>query len=203
MPEITLVSSIPKNSQLIQILSANLHPHAGRPQVQLNTPLAPVPTNVKREAVVYDPLAIAQKVDTDDTPEDYVTRVSRATPPPPPADLVTSIFGTVEDLTSIFQSDCSRQPLDPKGVSKNLGGMILLAKANMWRAVLETSSMFPFDPSNLKNKQAVDPDTMSALSLRFEALFRLKMFDELSSEAGKVISQLALLEDAVDESSLG
>lgn len=162
------------------------------PSVQLHTPLAP--STVKRESVAQDPLAMTPRMEIQDTNVDDVVPTASSVAPPP----FMSLFGTVDNMTEDFQSECSRRPVDASNVPKNLIGMKTLAKNNMWRAILETSAMFPFDAACLTNSRPIDEDVQQILSLRFEALFRLKMFDELSSEAVKIMSQLALLEDDHD-----
>ena len=157
--------------------------NSARPSVQLHTPLAPA--TIKREAVAQDPLASSplstshEEVETSNTTLD-ANQASR----------ILKVFGSLENLVSDFYAECSVLPIDPNILPKNLQSVITFSRNNMWRSVLDVSSLFPFDPSTLTNKESLHHEVLTMLSLRYEALFRLKMFDELTSEAGKVMAQV-------------
>jgi len=165
--------------------------------VQLHTPL---PSNIKREAVTLDPLA-ALSASSNKDGDVYEDEYSKARHPQQETEVeakTKGIFGSVESLTREFLQECSVPPIDPSSVPKNLSGMKRLAKHNMWRNILEISASSSPDISK-HAFETMDNESICSLSLRYEAFFRLKMFDELSSEVGKALSQLAHLQESTTD----
>ncbi len=85
---------------------------------------------------------------------------------------------TVED----FLGRCNVLPIDKDTVSLDLEGLVELANSCVWKKVAENAEILLKDRNN--------KDYIIILQLRFEALFRLKMFDELTSEVITAIPQL-------------
>ena len=66
----------------------------------------------------------------------------------------------------------------------------------MWRPALAITGAFPFEIEKLSSKDTpIDRESLLILSLRLEAMFRLKMFDDLTPEITKLMVHLSYLED--------
>jgi len=79
---------------------------------------------------------------------------------------------------------CNRTtPLDPRTVVPNPSGVQLFARAHAWEYVVSASSKL------ITNEQPGFSGGMLSLvmKLRLEGLFRMKMFDELITEASKIL----------------
>lgn len=150
---------------------------------------------MKREAVSFDPLAVLSS--TTEVQTDVYEETSKYTLPPPIEKIEiksAGIFGSVENLTRDFLQECTLSPIDPSSVPRNLNGMKKLAKHNIWRTVFDISESLSTDLSK-RAFEFLDTESIFTISLRYESLFRLKMFDELSSELGKALSQISHLQD--------
>ena len=73
-------------------------------------------------------------------------------------------------------------PLDPSAVPVNLNGLQILARSFAWKHVIELS--------NRVSDSNAESEISLATKLRLEGLFRLKMFDDLSSETSMLLSSL-------------
>jgi Leucine-rich repeat (LRR) protein len=167
--------------------------------VQLHTPL---PSVVKREAVSFDPLAVLSS--TTEAETDLSEETSKYAPHPTVETFQSrssGIFSSVENLTRNFLQECTSSPTDPASVPRNLNGMKKLAQHNIWRTVLDISGSLSTDLLR-RAFEALDTESIFTLSLRYESLFRLKMFDELSSELGKALSQISHLQDESGSDSI-
>lgn len=88
-------------------------------------------------------------------------------------------------LHSLFR--CA--PMDISKVPHSLNGLHELAQANAWKQVLEMSDSFitskEFEQELKLSGTAVTP----AIGIRMEAMFRLKLFDDLAQEAGIILTE--------------
>jgi len=170
----------------------------GRPNVQLNTPL-----NIKRETVNDDPLTLNSSKEPIEIPYSSEPMLFVKSSIEPNISTGTSllikdesliksevpvdIFSSIEDLTNDFLKECSYQPVDTNNFQTNIIGMKKFANMNMWKNVLELSNLIPIDISSLLTSN-LDQEKLSILSLRYESLFRLKMFDEICNDVGIILS---------------
>ena len=91
----------------------------------------------------------------------------------------------MEEATA-FLSKCRTVPLNPESVPCSLAGLKVFAQASAWKYVVEMSGKLL--------AQSESPTTFGlsfVLRTRFEGLFRMKMFDELTHEATKILEQEA------------
>eukprot|EP00596_Hydrurales_sp_CCMP1899_P005610 CAMPEP_0119036770 /NCGR_PEP_ID=MMETSP1177-20130426/4707_1 /TAXON_ID=2985 /ORGANISM="Ochromonas sp, Strain CCMP1899" /LENGTH=415 /DNA_ID=CAMNT_0006997107 /DNA_START=66 /DNA_END=1310 /DNA_ORIENTATION=- len=108
-------------------------------------------------------------------------------PPPPPAPekklplLTSSVDESAEMMMHTFISKCKKFPLDINAVPKN-ALVQTFALSSAWRQVADLSSKV--DDTKTQTSSAISVTTR----LRLEGLYRLKMFDDLSIEAGNVLA---------------
>jgi hypothetical protein len=104
-------------------------------------------------------------------------------PPPPPPEkklplLTSSVDETAEMMMHTFISKCKKFPMDTNAVPAN-ALIQTFALSSAWKQVVDLSSKV----NDTKTSSAISVTTR----LRLEGLYRLKMFDDLSSEAGNVL----------------
>lgn len=73
-----------------------------------------------------------------------------------------------------------KAPLDLSSVPADINGLQILARSHAWRHLIELSSKVI--------SGSTGSTAIAATRLRIEGLFRLKMFDELTFEAGNTLS---------------
>lgn len=100
-------------------------------------------------------------------------------------------------LCEQFLAECRLMPLEPNIIPDNVSGMQMCAKVRAWKNVIVISSRVLQGTSGLelvlKNNNTSDRRYVlsSALQLRLEGLFRLKLFDELVEEINTTLTSLS------------
>jgi len=91
----------------------------------------------------------------------------------------------MEEATA-FLSKCRTVPLDPQSVPCSLAGLKVFAQASAWKHVVEMSGKLL-----AQSESSTENGLSFVLRTRFEGLFRMKMFDELTHEVTRILEQEA------------
>eukprot|EP01041_Mallomonas_annulata_P001936 gene1936-3756_t len=175
---------------------------------QLHTPLLPRTSKtmetettpgmaaVRRETIAIDPLGSnLRSFSAKETPTKELSRYSseqRTVVESPQASPISPSHishksKNIEALTSSFMAvdGENASPMNTDVVPQNIYGLSILAKSCMWKDVVELSSkLLREDPTSTSTTEYNGISVF--LKLRWEGLFHMKMFDELSSELSRI-----------------
>jgi hypothetical protein len=74
------------------------------------------------------------------------------------------------------------RPVNPNDIPVNKEGVISLAEASAWPYVARLTNTLLYGEPSLNGKNIFQEEYNHLLLLRFESLFRLKLYDELNTE---------------------
>jgi len=84
----------------------------------------------------------------------------------------------------VFIGQCRKQALAVEEVQLTLEGLLTFAATSSWQGVATLSSKLLFEEENLPEQH------LSLITgLRFEALYRMKQYDELATEAASILAE--------------
>lgn len=106
----------------------------------------------------------------------------QSTPAASPPQSSSSSF--LDDVAA-FLSNCRTIPLDPSTVPATPSGLQTFARASAWQYVVTLSAQLMQEQGPYSDRHQGHIPTV--LKLRLEGLFRMKMFDELTAEAGQIL----------------
>jgi hypothetical protein len=149
---------------------------------------SPITSTLRRETVNIDNSPLTSMYN--------LTSPKISSPNPIPLQKSDSLAGPlppsldrIEILTQDFLKKCSSQPLDLHHISEDFDGMKMLAKSGCWKEAVKLSGRLLSAPESKTNVSAANKSLLSPLhQLRFEGLFKLKLYDDLAQEVSSILS---------------
>eukprot|EP01038_Epipyxis_sp_PR26KG_P016847 gene16847-23079_t len=96
---------------------------------------------------------------------------------------LVTIVDQIDVLTDDFMRQCRKKPLNISEIGNDLNSLVILANNSAWKYVVQLSAKL------LSNDQIEDIQYFQIIRFRFEGLFKLKMYDDLSQEVTDVLNK--------------